>query len=376
MDVWKALAAWTACVVLSLPILVPNIVVGYPEDRLRIHVLDVGQADCIVIESPQGKVMVVDVGEDNRRAGKEAEILHKYLRDSVHKYNIDYLLVTHYHEDHMGWPRDVTPTGLAYLLRMPDIRIKKVIDRGLEIPSRSRLFHVYREWVKDIGVKREAVDFWARVSGRHKQIDLGDHVSIDVIAFNSRFDKSKAAASMVLSDPEEQRQASEHNFSIVFVIHYKKFDMYFGGDICGYDRAPLHNIEERFVHRLKEVEVMKVSDHGSVWATRHELLEVLRPEVSIVSCGRRSSIPARETVEKLLGYKDRRTGRPLGSDIYQTGGEDGFILHKPYPGTGKVQTITGTPIVIETDGRRAFWVRYKGIEQEYLLDEVDIYRNN
>ncbi|MFQ5957416.1 MAG: MBL fold metallo-hydrolase, partial [Candidatus Brocadiales bacterium] len=143
MNVWNALAAYMVCVVPSLLISTADTVVGNPEDRLRIHVLDVGQADCIVTESPQGKVMVVDVGEDNKRAGKEAKILHKYLKDSVHKYNIDYLLISHYHEDHMGWPRDVSPTGLAYLLRIPDIRVKRVIDRGLEIPSRSRLFYVY-----------------------------------------------------------------------------------------------------------------------------------------------------------------------------------------------------------------------------------------
>ncbi len=368
MDVRKTLRVWTACVVFSLPILIPVNVAGRSEDKLRIHVLDVGQADCIIIEAPQGKVMVVDVGEDNKRAGKEAKILHRYLKDFVHKYDIDYLLISHYHEDHMGWPREVSRAGLAYLLHTPDIRIKKVIDRGLEIPSRSRLFHIYREWVGGAAVKRETISFRPMAPGRQKQINLGDQISIDVIAFNSMFNRSRAAESMALSDPEVQRRASEHNFSIVFVLHYKRFDMYFGGDICGYDRAPYHNIEERFVHRLKEVEVMKVSDHGSVWASRHELLEALRPEVSIISCGRRRDIPARGTIEKLLSYKDRRTGRPLGSDIYQTGGEDGFIMHKPFPGTGKVQTITGAHIVIETDGRKSFWVRYKDIEQEYLLD--------
>ena len=375
MNVWERLVS-TACLAFFLPIWMSADVIGDPRDKLRIHVLDVGQADCIVIESPHDGVMVVDIGEDSDRSGKEAEVLHKYLKDDIHRGAIDYLLISHYHEDHMGWPREVSPTGLAYLLHVPDMRVKKIIDRGLEVPSSSRLFHVYGEWVRDAAVKRETVSFWPTAPGGQKQIDLGDHIGIDVIAFNSMFGKSKTAASMVLSDPEEQRKADEHNFSIVFVLHYNKFDMYFGGDVCGYDREPYHNIEERFVSKLKEVEVMKVSDHGSVWATRHELVEALRPEVSIISCGRRPDIPARGTIEKLLGYKDVHTGSPMGSDVYQTGGEDGFILHKPFPDTGKIQTITGAHIVIETDGEKSFWVRYRDVEQEYLLDERGAYGNN
>lgn len=369
--VWKVLLVFTGCVALTLPVLIPGIVVGHPGDKLRIHVLNVGQADCIVVESPQGRVLVVDVGEDSRRVGKEAGVLHRYLKDDIHKYVIDYLLITHYHEDHMGWPRDVSPTGLAYLLRMPDIRVKKVIDRGFDVPSRSRLFYVYRDWIRGAGVRRETIGFGPRASGR-RQIDLGEHIKIEVVALNSRFDRRRPAI-MAIPELEEQRKASEHNFSIVFVLHYRRFDMYFGGDICGYDRAPFYNIEECFAPRLKEVEVMKVSDHGSVWSSRHEVVEALRPEVAIISCGRRQGIPARETIEKLLGYKDSHTGRPIGCDIYQTGGEYGFILHRPHPDTGKVQTITGAPVVIETDGRRSFWVRYRGVEQEYLLDGVDIY---
>jgi competence protein ComEC len=373
---WKMLVLWAACVAVSLPIHMSTGAGDRSGGKLRIHVLDVGQADCIVIETPKGRLMVVDVGEDKDRAGKEAKVLHKYLKENIHRYTIDYLLITHYHEDHMGWPRKVSPTGLAYLLRLADIKVKKVIDRGLEIQSRSRLFEVYGKWIKGAGVKRETIRFRPTAPGEHRQIDLGDDISIDVIAFNGSPYRSKLPGSMVIPDPEAQRKSSEHNFSIVFVLHYRDFDMYFGGDVCGYDRAPYDDIESHFIGRLKDVEVVKVSDHGSVWGTRGELLEALSPEVSIISCGRRLGFPARSTVKKLVSYRDNRTGKPRGSDVYQTGGEDGAELLRPFPDTGKVQTITGAPIVIETDGKDSFWIRYKDVEQEYLLDEQDAYRSD
>src|SRR3990167_8599746 len=101
MNVWERLVS-TACLAFFLPICMSADVIGDPRDKLRIHVLDVGQADCIVIESPHDGVMVVDIGEDSDRSGKEAEVLHKYLKDDIHRGAIDYLLISHYHEDHMG----------------------------------------------------------------------------------------------------------------------------------------------------------------------------------------------------------------------------------------------------------------------------------
>jgi beta-lactamase superfamily II metal-dependent hydrolase len=336
---------------------------------LGIHVLDVGQADCIIVQSPGGKTLVVDVGEDGRQPGKEAEVFYQYLKDRLHKYVIDHLLITHYHEDHMGWPREVSPTGLFYLHTLPGLRIKKVIDRGLGVVSDSLLCQRYKEWTEATGLRREAITFKPTEAG---QIDLGEGVHVDVIAFNSQFDRTGKA---VISGAEEQRQASEHNFSIVFVLHYGRFDMYFGGDICGFDSPPFYNVEERFLPRLKEVEVCKVSDHGSNLASRHELLEALRPEVSIISCGRGYGLPTKETVEKLLGYRNPTSGKPLGSDIYQTGGEDGYFLPRPFPFTKKTQTITKGPIVIETDGKESYWIGYGEEKREYLLDDLPPYRN-
>lgn len=350
------------------PLLLASPILG---ESLSIHILDVGQADCIIVESPGGRLLVIDAGEDPQRPGIEASALYNYLTQRLHRQAIDYLLVTHYHEDHLGWPREILPTGLFYLHRQPGVNIRKVIDRGLDITSDSPLCHRYGEWAKTSGLRRETIEFRSRE--QPPQIDLGGGVLIDVIAFNSQYDRGKGA--MLLQDPEEQRQASEHNFSIVFVLHYDKFDMYFGGDICGYQRGPLRDVESRFLHRLKEVEVCKVSDHGSVWASRLELIETLRPEVSIISCGRGYGMPHRETVEKFLGFKDPASGRPTGSDIYQTGGQDGFISPGPHPETGKVQTITNGPITIETDGKKSFYVKHRGGTQEYLLDDIGPYRN-
>ena len=62
-------------------------------DRLRVHILDVGQADCILIQGPE-KTMVIDGGES-----KNAPDIIRYLQDQGVE-RIDYYLNTHPHSAH------------------------------------------------------------------------------------------------------------------------------------------------------------------------------------------------------------------------------------------------------------------------------------
>ena len=64
-------------------------------ENLRVHILDVGQADCILIQGPE-KTMVIDGGESS-----DAPDIIQYLRDQGVE-RIDYYLNTHPHSDHYG----------------------------------------------------------------------------------------------------------------------------------------------------------------------------------------------------------------------------------------------------------------------------------
>ena len=76
-------------------------------DRLRVHILDVGQADCILIQGPE-KTMVIDGGES-----KNGPDIIRYLRDQGVE-RIDFYLNTHPHADHYGGivqVMEAIPTG-------------------------------------------------------------------------------------------------------------------------------------------------------------------------------------------------------------------------------------------------------------------------
>src|SRR3954471_11899769 len=69
--------------------------------EMQVHVLDVGQGDAILIISPEGKVVLVDAGDQTKG---------KAVVDALKRYNvsqIDYLIATHAHPDHIGGMDDV-----------------------------------------------------------------------------------------------------------------------------------------------------------------------------------------------------------------------------------------------------------------------------
>lgn len=63
--------------------------------KLVVHFIDVGQADCILIQSDD-KNMLIDSGNND-----DSEMIVNYLKDQGITY-LDYVIGTHAHEDHIG----------------------------------------------------------------------------------------------------------------------------------------------------------------------------------------------------------------------------------------------------------------------------------
>ena len=61
-----------------------------------IHVIDVGQADSILITTPSNKNMLIDGGDED-----SAKIIKSYLKNKKVK-NLDVVIATHPDSDHIG----------------------------------------------------------------------------------------------------------------------------------------------------------------------------------------------------------------------------------------------------------------------------------
>jgi len=352
-------------------------------DTVRIHVLNVGQGDATIIEGPADetgdrKIMVMDAGESSMQGNEAKHVVEPALRNLTDDgkpgrpiLEIDYVVPSHYHKDHMGSPKGKEPTGIFYLWEALNIRVGKILDTGIDYDASGQGDMTYRQWVKDKGVDRETIGF--DQLGPDRQIDMGEDVWVEVLSVGAEVE----GRDNVVKD-SWINTTSQNDFSIQMVIHYKKFDFYIAGDLSGYLHeswgAWYHSIESATYQHLRPVEVYRVNHHGSQWSSNYPFLQRIRPLTSIISCGRGHKHPNQYAVMRMLGFEDYWTGRPLGSDIYQTKNDDGFVLPEPHPHTLKTQTVANSHILIESDGTTGFTITMEGREPiEYPLHPDDAF---
>lgn len=84
-----------------------------PQGLLKVHFIDVGQADSIFIQAPDGKAILVDGGNN-----ADGDLVVRYLKDQGVK-ELAAVVATHPHEDHIGGLDIVTKSFPAAAVYMP-----------------------------------------------------------------------------------------------------------------------------------------------------------------------------------------------------------------------------------------------------------------
>ena len=195
-----------------------------------VTILDVGQADAILIRQG-GAVALVDCGLDGR-------VVTALVRNNVH--HIDAVFVTHWDEDHWG--------GLPDVLEQFSVGTIAVAANALEDAPAEVL-------------NRSGVEY--------RQVRRGD--TVDIGAFCAR-----------VIWPFESVDGEGNEDSLVLLLSYaqegKSLRMLLTGD------AELDQ-EREFAQEVGDIDVLKLGHHGSKVSVDGELLDVLRPELSIASAG-------------------------------------------------------------------------------------------
>jgi len=356
---------------------------GPPPDTLRVHVLNVGQGDATIIEGPKDakgdrKVLIYDAGESGELGNEARHVIEPYLRKHLDDgpprrpvINVDYLIPSHYHKDHTGSSTGKEWTGLFYLWDALNVRIGRLLDTGINYDAAGAGDTAYRRWVDENQVRRSTLAF--DQLGPDRQIDLGEGVWVEVLSVGARVE----GRGRVIRE-SDINSTSQNDFSAVLVVHFKKFDIYLGGDLSGYLHESwgswYHNIEAASFAHLRPLEVYRVNHHGSQWSSSYPFLQRIMPQVGVISCGRGHRHPNEYTVRRLLGWEDYWTGRPMGSDLFQTKNDDGFLFDGLHLHTGRQQRVADGHIVIESDGETSFSITLPGQEPfVYPLDDHPAY---
>lgn len=193
-------------------------------------VLDVGQADAILVRQG-GAVALVDCGLDER-------VVSALVRNNVH--HIDAVFVTHWDEDHWG--------GLPDVLDQFSVGTIAVAANALEDAPAEVL-------------NRPGVTY--------RQVARGD--AIEIGAFRAR-----------VMWPFDTVDGEGNEDSLVLLLSYvqggQSLRMLLTGD------TELDQ-EREFVQEVGDIDVLKLGHHGSKVSVDLDLLETLKPELSIASAG-------------------------------------------------------------------------------------------
>ncbi len=249
-----------------------------PRERvLEVTMLDVGNGDCIFVQTPSGKTMLVDGGG---RVGLSTDetlgfrVVAPFIR-SVGVSRIDIVVLTHPHEDHVQ--------GLVRILK--DFRVGMVLDSA--IPHASRAYAAFLSEVESRGI-----DY--RKALRGQVIDFGDGVRANVLH---------------PPEPRLKNTADDiNNNSIVLRIAFGKQSVILTGD------AGVEAEKDMLASGLPlRSTVLKVAHHGSKYATSNEWIQAVSPKIALVSVGRNNSFgqPSFGVLKRLeeAGVKIYRTDR-------------------------------------------------------------------
>lgn len=343
---------------------------------LDIHNIATGRGDATFIILPDATTMLVDCGEMNEKWGvpqvpddsrTPAEWVVNYIghfsRNLIHPQKIDYLLITHFHADHVGMGAMLKDGDKGYkvcgVMRVGDFfSFGNIVDRGYpdySFPSSQKL-------LKECGVlphykafaKYQEQTYGTRLQrfkiGSNKQFCLQNAPS----AYKGEFEIRNLAANAEIWSGHGLHSSKmysggislfdENVLSCVFRLRYGRFSYYNGGDLGGgnhHYKCRERDMETAVGMLCGPVTVAKLDHHGWKESSNARWLASVRPQcVLIPSCAR--DHPYEGTLRRILDPLVYGDGEELDSVGPQMGvfvttdasrkelGEELFSKMKPF----------------------------------------------
>ncbi|RIU88788.1 ComEC/Rec2 family competence protein [Oceanobacillus picturae] len=228
---------------------------------LKVHFLDVGQGDSILMNTPSGKNILIDGGPPG--SGKK---IIAYLKEKQIN-RIDLLITTHPDIDHIG--------GLPQVLKK--VKVKQVVDSGKLHTTRT-----YAKYIQQI-IKH---DIPVRLAEKNELLRIDPLLTIRIL---NTYGNSK----------------NNNQSSIALKVTYDDIDLLLMSDV------EMKQEKEFLKSYDVNAEIIKVAHHGSNTSSSLDFLKAVSPETAILTY----------SIENDYGHPVDRVIRNLykvKSDIYST----------------------------------------------------------
>ncbi|MDN5353300.1 MAG: competence protein ComEC [Candidatus Cloacimonadota bacterium] len=263
--------------------------------NLRITFFDCGLGDIILVETPSNKNILIDTGSA-KTAKKFSNSCLPYLIQKKIK-TLDYLVITHAHEDHFG-------------------SLPNVFDK-LNVKN----FVITDEFIKS--------EVWQDLQTYYINEPKCQQIIIqDTLQFQT--DDVK----MTILHPDDNYSSDNiNNMSIVMRLDYQQLSVLFTGDLEEEGEAYLIS---KYTDLL-DVDFLKAGHHGSKTSSSLEFIQATSPEYAVISTSlhNRFNFPQPETLQSFSFLND---------NLFITG-KDGAVILNSDGSSVDIKTLLSSIII-------------------------------
>lgn len=262
--------------------LVMMVLLLYPSHRINcVDMLSVGQGDCICLRSASGGAVLVDGGSSSEEQVGQYRLIPYLKYNGIHR--IDAIVISHAHADHVSAIIELLESAAEH-----NIQIGYVVLS--ELAEGNKMYNSIYEAARKAAVP-------VRILKKGQSIE-GHGIRLACVY------------------PDRDTQPKEENDeSMVLLANIGQFCIFLTGDLT-------QQAEEEVVNELRkmgemDVDCLKIAHHGSETSNGEILLEAIRPETAIVSCGRgnRYGHPDERTLKRFLDRDIKVYGTPWQGQI-------------------------------------------------------------
>ncbi len=262
---------------------------------LKITSVDVGQGDGIVIETKDFKCMI-DGGSTSKTELARYSLVPFLSYEGIGA--LDAVILTHEDQDHMS--------GILELMDMMETRRGNIRIRNLILPqidevSKGENYRLLEKRAGDLAIPVSYIKQGDEINPGGKRV-----TGLPII------NGPNNGLSLKCIGPVSGMITDEPNaYSTILLLRYGNFSALLTGDVEGTGQDNLKAYIRQNPNEFNNLTLLKVAHHGSEYTTDEEFLSLIKPRVSIISCGEnnRYGHPHEALVNRL---------EAIGTQIYRT----------------------------------------------------------
>lgn len=243
---------------LNIILLIIIYISPYLNSNFEVVMFEVGEADCHLIKYPYNKnTILIDTGKNEYKIKNE---VIPYLK-SIGIKKIDYLIITHGDEDHIG--------GSITLIN--NFQVKNVIL------NKGTFTDIEKELIKNLNKKK--IPYQININ----KINISNHTIY--LLNNTKYN-------------------NENDNSIITYFTYQKYKFLYMGDAS---ITTEDNLLENY--NLNNISILKVGHHGSNTSSSKDFISQINPSISLISVGKNNIYhhPNKEVINNLSKSRIYRT---------------------------------------------------------------------